>query len=163
VDDIAIVDDTAPTFQNTMPAGAKIHFFYDPDNPTFDITDRDATDGDAYIRVPEPGTWDIYLRPLGKPNQCMNINAWAYDLDQNLWFFAGRAEISRKVGKNNNNTTWVSTRDLFDVWFCNTDGAACIDTPVELSVFDNVFEDYFWSILNDGQRLVQARLVLNGN
>lgn len=36
---------------------------------------------------------------------------------------------------------------------------ACIDgTDEELSVFNNVFEDYFWNILNDGTRLVQVRL-----
>jgi hypothetical protein len=54
----------------------------------------------------------------------------------------------------------LKVNDLFDVYFCEVDEFGnCIDgTTAELSVFNNVFEDYFWNILNDGTRIVQARL-----
>ncbi len=165
----AIVNEPAGVVVETVePVGAKIYFVYDPENPKFDILDRDATDADgATIQVPEPGTWTIYLRVLGKPYQCMNINAYAYDLDQNLWFYAGSVYLSRKVGQNNNNTSWISTKDLFDVNFCQvvSVGPPVVCAPgslrTDLSVFDDVFESYFWNILNDGTRIVQARLVKN--
>jgi hypothetical protein len=70
----------------------------------------------------------------------MNINAYAYDLDQNLWFYAGSVYLSRKVGKDNNNTDWISTHDLFDVNFCTVvdpgPPVVCEDAIQELSVFD---------------------------
>jgi hypothetical protein len=155
-------NDTEPTFTNVEPVGAKIHFQL---GEKFDIIDRDATDADgALIQLPETGTYAIYLRVLGKPNQCMNINAYAYDTLQQLWFYSGSVYLNRKVGKDNANTTWISTQHMFDVLWCQVDKTAtpptCVeDTTEELNVFDARFSDYFWNILNDGTRLVQARLV----
>ena len=161
-DETVLVDDTEPTYTDQAPSGAKIHFVA---GDSFDIIDRDATDRDgAEIQVPaatqngEPVlSVGIWLRVLGKPNTCMDIDAYAYDLDQSLYFFAGSVDLNRKTGK----ATWVKVNDLFDVYFCEVDPNTdlCIDgTTEELSVFNNVFEDYFWNILNDGARIVQARL-----
>jgi hypothetical protein len=151
-------NDLEPTFTDQEPAGAKI--FFEASN-TFEIVDRDATDGSALIRVPVDGnqtiTFDIYLRVLGKPNTCMDIDAFAYDLDQNLYFWAGSVDLNRKTGR----ATWVKVNYLFDVWYCEVDPATntCVaGTSNEISVFDNVFESYFWNILNNGTRLVQVRL-----
>jgi hypothetical protein len=160
-DEVVLVDDTAPDYSDTEPTGAKIHFVA---GDSFEIIDRDATDRDgAEIQVPtDTSTGEpvlsvgIWLRVLGKPNTCIDIDAYAYDLNQNLYFFAGSVDLNRKTGK----ATWVKVNDLFDVYFCEVDEFGdCIDgTTEELSVFNNVFEDYFWNILNDGTRIVQARL-----
>jgi len=165
VDGVVIVDDTAPTYTTSVPTGARIYFTVCDTCTNFEISDRDALDGRAEIKVPasllDPDTkdilFDIYLRVLGKPNTCMNINAYAFDLDQSLYFWAGSAYISRKTGKS----TFVKANDLFDVNYCQVDPISniCVDgTTQELSVFNDVFEEYFWNILNDGTRLVQVRV-----
>lgn len=158
VDGVRLVDDIAPTWETSEPTGAKIYFV---PGDHFEIMDRDATDSDgARIMVPVDSAtgdikFDVYMRVLGKPNQCMNIKAYAYDLEQNLWFLAGTVYVSRNTGKS----TFVRANDLFRVWFCKVDTTTnnCTDTT-NLSVFDDVFESYFWNILNDGTRLLQVRL-----
>jgi len=170
-DGVQIVPDDAPTFSDTVAAGARIYFEVCNDCTSFQIPDRDALDGRAKILVPAsllgPNgeiQFDIYLRVLGKPNTCMQIDAYAYDEDQLLYFWAGSAYISRKTGKS----VFVKANELFDVWFCQVDvldkdqdGVTdeCIEgTEQELSVFNNVFEDYFWNVLNNGTRNVQVRI-----
>lgn len=161
-EEVILTDDIAPTYQTQEPTGAKIYFVA---GNSFDIIDRDATDRDgATIQVPtedqdgEPVlSVDIYLRILGKPSTCMDIDAYAFDGDQGLYFWAGSVDLNRQTGK----ASWVRVNDLFDVFFCQVDAVTglCIPgTTEELSVFNDVFESYFWNILNNGTRLVQARL-----
>lgn len=166
-----------PVITSTIPSGTRIYFDVCDDCNicdchNFGITDRDATDGvgrinvpiDALIGVERYINFDIYLRVLGKPYGCMNINAYAYDADINggLWFYAGSAYISRKPGKS----VFVNANDLFDVQYCSsvdcTSGTCvCTSNVVTKSVFDTAFEDYLWNILNDGTKLVQVRIYLN--
>jgi len=164
-DGVRIVDDLVPTYKTSVMGGVRLYFEVSNAISTFEIADRDALDGTAKILVPEsmldPATkdinFDIYIRALGKPNTCMNINAYAFDLDQNLYFWAGSAYISRKTGKS----VFVKANELFDVNFCQVDTTTnlCIaGTSIELSVFNDVFEEYFWQILNDGSRNVQVRI-----
>lgn len=159
-DQVILTDDIAPTFQTQAPTGARIYF---KPGTTFEIIDRDATDANgATIQVPVAGeeatiSFDIYLRVLGKPNTCMDIDAFAVDLDQGLFFWAGRVDVNRKTGKS----TFVKVNELFEVNFCqvDTDSGTCEPGTEELlSVFNDVFEDYFWNILNNGTRLVQVRI-----
>ena len=124
--------------------------------------------------------YDVYMRVLGKPSTCMNITGYAYqlDLDHSLWFETGTVYLNRSKGKS----TFVKVTDLFDVWWCDVrekigdvdangnligdedgicetgEACECTTTPVELSVFNDIFDEYFWNILNDGTRLVQVRL-----
>jgi len=165
VDETILTDDTAPTFVTSEPAGAKVAFV---PGDTFEILDRDATDaGGALIQVPtttvdgeEVLAVSIWLRIHGKPNTCLDINAYAFDDDQaigNLWFWAGSVDLNRKTGK----ATAIRVNELFDVWFCQVDaftGACIAGTSEELSVFNDVFDGYAWYILNNGARVVEARL-----
>jgi len=171
-DQIALVDDLSPTFQNSAPTGAKIHFL---PGDHYEIVDRDATDSNgATIMVKtfteeDPNSWgdgdgnpdkiiafDIYMRVLGKPMTCMDIDGYAFDADQGLWFWSGRVDLNRKAGKS----TFLRVNELFWVNFCweSTTSGQCDGGSAEISVFDNVFEGYFWNILNKGTRLVQVRL-----
>jgi hypothetical protein len=151
-------DDIAPTSRTSVPMGTRLHFVA---GDTFAIIDRDGMDGNATVQVPVAGDEllvDVYLRALGKPNTCMDIDAFAFDAAQGggLYFWAGTVEINRKTGKS----AWVKVNYLFDVWWCQVDTAgACIPgTEAEYSVFNDIFEDYFWNIQNNGMRNVQVRL-----
>jgi hypothetical protein len=157
-DQAIFTDDIVPTFQTQAPTGARIYF---KPGSTFEIIDRDATDSDgATIQVPVAGdaiSFDIYIRVLGKPNTCMDIDAFALDETQGLYFWAGRVDLNRKTGKS----VFVKVNELFEVNFCQVDpdSNTCVAGTEELlSVFNDVFSQYFWSILNNGTRLVQVRL-----
>ena len=156
---VIFTDDIAPTFRTEAPTGARIYF---KPGPTFAILDRDATDADgAEIQVPvlddgETISFDIYIRVLGKPNTCMDIDAFAVDTDGLFWW-AGRVDLNRKSGKS----TFVKVNELFQVNFCDVDplSGACVPGSTQLlSVFNDVFASYFWNIVNNGTRNVQVRL-----
>jgi len=154
IDGVVVIDDKGES-TTVAPTGARIYFL-----PTdhFAIIDRDATDENgATIEVPVSGgdnaaAFDVYIRVLGKPATCMNINAYAYDKEVLTWYLAGTVYVSRQKGK----TTFVRANELFTVcvlW--DPVSQKCLDFT---SVFDGVYDNYFWSILNDGTRLVQVRL-----
>ena len=182
-----VSDPSTNTFVNMEPDRARIYFEPSGDPNTFEIVDRDAIDdNEARIIIPsyagdnplydsaacaectnqrcedifceqyqEIIAVDVWVRALGKPGTCMNINGWAYDEFQNLYFWSGRIELARKAGKS----TWEPVSDIFSVWWCdNTTTETCADTEIELSVFNSVFAEYFWDVLNDGSRNVQVRL-----
>ena len=137
----------------------------------FAILDRDATDGLARILVPntigedsDDGV-DVFIRILGKPYACMAIDGVAYDADQassGMWYYSGHVTLNRKSGKS----VFQNINDLFDVWYCDTwtfnlttEVWECTDSNIEeISVFSDVFEEYFWDIQNFGSRIVQVRL-----
>jgi hypothetical protein len=137
----------------------------------FDIIDRDATDGEARILVPETTGQDVvdgvdvFIRILGKPYACMQIDGVAYDQDQatsGVWYYSGHVTLNRKPGKS----AFENINDLFDVYYCDSwvwddmvQDWVCTDDDIEeISVFSNVFEQYFWDIQNYGTRIVQVRL-----
>lgn len=178
---VQVINDTEPTY-DMIPAGTtKLYWEVKSGIDNFEIADRDALDGSAKIYVPanllDPSTdeikFDVWLRVLGKPRTgCMNINAYAYDSAQNLYFWSGSVYINRKTGKS----TFTSVNDLFKVWYCEVDQnrylqdgvtpnpnyMLCLDGSTnEISVFADVFANYFWDILNDGTRLVQVRISVN--
>ena len=98
---------------------------------------------------------DVWIRVLGKPDTCMDINGFAEDAFQELYFLAGRIELARKRGMS-----YVRVNDIFDVNWCEVDGNGnCIpETDTELSVFNDVFASFFWDGLNWKTRNVQVRL-----
>jgi hypothetical protein len=137
----------------------------------FDIIDRDATDGEARILVPETTGQDVvdgvdvFIRILGKPYACMQIDGVAYDQNQatsGVWYYSGHVTLNRKPGKS----VFENINDLFDVYYCDTwewddveQEWVCTDDNIEeISVFSSVFEEYFWDIQNFGARIVQVRL-----
>jgi hypothetical protein len=165
-DGVEVTDHEAPAFEHnyTAPKGVKLVFTPAQD---FAIVDRDGTDGDAEVEIAivDPNSddpddrvlaVDVYLRILGKPNQCMRIDGYADDATQSLWFWSGRVDLKRKVGQS----TFVKVNELFNVWWCEVDdGGSCVaGTEVELSVFDSSFTNYFWDIQNKAVRNVQVRL-----
>lgn len=170
---VVLNDQLTVDYTSTLPGGgAKIYWEVNTDANANDfvIADRNALDSNgAKILVPQDlvaadGTikFDIWLRVLGKPLQCMKIWAWATDTQNGTeyYFLAGTVEIKRAKGQS----VFTKVNDLFDVMWCSIDAATGLCTPgttTELGVFNNVFEDYFWQIFNDGTRLVQLRVTAN--
>lgn len=135
----------------------------------FDIVDRNATapDLEAHVCLPTADDgkmkYDVFVRILGKPNRCMDINGLVYYegdwYEGSGWYWSGSIHLARKGGKSQ----WVKANDLFDIWWCSEpvldeDGSwlGC-DLEEEYSVFSDFFLDYMWQINNRGARIVQVR------
>jgi hypothetical protein len=160
---VYFVDDIWPNYQSTVPAGnAKLYFDVCQSCTSFEITDRNAIDdGVARINVPASMLdattkgilFDVYIRVMGKPLQCMEINGYAYD--GAYYFHSGTVYLSKKA-----RTTFTQINDLFNVYYCDYDVSPSENTTCnnEISVFSDVFASYFWNILNDGTKIVQVRI-----
>ena len=158
---VILVDDLVPTYSSSVPANnARLYFEKCATCNNFEIADRDAIeDGEATILVPtsmlDPTTkdilFDVYIKVMGKPLQCLEIDGYAYDNTQNLYFWSGSVYLSKKA-----KTTFMKINEMFDVWWCDTSN--CAGTKAEISVFADVFLNYFWELLNDGTKVVQVRI-----
>jgi hypothetical protein len=153
--------------------GVKLNFTKDPALSSLQIVDRDATDGYAEIAVPadwaEATSIELWIRVLGKPGGCLGMDAYVYD--GATYFYAGTAVFKRKAGQS----TYQDVSDLANVWYCpdgsyvqtGTNTYDCIDAngavvdAVELNVFNNAFEAYFWDINNAGVRVAQVLMRAN--
>jgi hypothetical protein len=157
---VKLVDDVWPNYSSTVPENnARLNFVVCDTCTNFEITDRDAIDdGNATIQVPasllDESTkgilFDVYIRVMGKPLQCMEINGYAYD--GNYYYNSGTVYLSKK-----GRTTFAKINDLFDVWYCGGLTTTCT-SPTEISVFADVFQSYFWEFYNDGTKIVQVRI-----
>jgi len=157
-------EDVWPNFKDSfILKGVKL-VFQKTSELNFDIIDRDATDGEATVLVPETTGQDVvdgvdvYIRILGKPYACMSIDGVAVDDVQGLWWYSGHVTLNRKPGKS----VFEPINDLFDVLYCDdwvddVIGTECEVEPQEISVFSNVFSQYFWDIDNYGTKIVQVR------
>lgn len=145
-----VVDDgVGADTTSAVPSGREtIYFSAGP----FDVLDRDATDGSARIQMPaNVAGYDIYVRVLGKPGGCLDADAYAWDADGALYYYAGHLDANRKTGAPEK----VRVNELFYVNVdLNADGDAT-DAGEHISVFDGMFEDYFWQIENSGLRNMQ--------
>src|SRR5438046_5507962 len=90
-------DDTGQT-TDQVPAGHQTIYFTGTTDGTFDILDRDATDGSARIAIPaNVAGYDMYIRVLGKPGGCLDANAFAVN-GTGVYFFAGHLDANRRDG-----------------------------------------------------------------
>ena len=162
------VDEAGPTFSTQEPDG-RVRIYFDPTTDgTFGITDRDAVDGEARISIPiDPADGnkvlvDLYVRVLGKPGGCAEISGYALEEDiggttTDLWWYAGSILVSRTGGKS----SFVEATDIFEVDYCPVDPLltldACSGPTTSLSVFNDLFTEYFWEVNNHRTRLIQMR------
>ena len=166
------VEESNEEVVNGLPAipnpGVKLYWDRCPDCTDFVITDRDAID-DGIARIDVPTNLDflnensfiqfeVWIRVRGKPMQCMEINGYAYEPTGGLYYQSGTVFLSK-----NKKTTFTQIDQIFDVWYCveveTAPGSGIFETECsEKSVFDPMFQDYLWNILNDGTKNVQVRL-----
>jgi hypothetical protein len=135
-----------------LPAGRQQIGFVGTTDGSFDVLDKDATDGRATIAIPaNTGGYDTYIRVLGKPGGCLDADGYVLN-STGSYFLTGHIDANRKTGTPQK----VLINDIFMVWL-DTDGDGVADT--EVSVFDSQFADYFWNIENNGLRLMQLIFV----
>jgi hypothetical protein len=128
----------------TPENGQRIYFYSNTEN-TFDVEDRDATDGQAIVSIPQTENgFDIFVRILGGSNKnfpgCLDADAYQYILTNDtgtLYYYIGHLDANRKPGQPEK----VNVRSLF------YDG--------NTAYFDNIWSDYFWTIQNNGLRNMQ--------
>jgi hypothetical protein len=140
------------------------------DGEDMTVMDADATDGKARFVIPD-GCYQIYARPLGKPNGCMEIDTLTCyecvdgtiagptddcdhpqditlqvdcdaDLGNDVWVLQGFLEVERSKGKSH----WTNATDELL-------GASGI-----LVKSDDYFS-FLWQVYNDNLRILQLRIL----
>lgn len=175
------VDQDGATGTTVEPDG-KVRIYFDPTTDgTFEITDRDAVDGEGRISIPVDGNdeviVDLYVRVLGGKGGCAEISGYAYDSgDPNdgpviingdeTWWYSGSILVNRKTGKSE----WVNATGIFETEICTPDATTPVNpdgtvncqpgTDTSISVFDDLFDEYFWEVNNYKTRLIQMRFYL---
>lgn len=125
-----------------------ILLFPDNDPPyEFYVMDGNGTDdGEASFQMPfdVADTYTVWVRGLGKPGGNANVQLCAWDPVEEEYVCSTGYTITRPKGQR----SFVNvTNELLKI-----DG---------VSVFDPVYEGYFWSYANNGLKLAQLRFYPN--
>lgn len=137
------------------PVSTKILLSQSTDG-TFQVLDGNGTDGQASFKLPAPGTYSIWARPLGKPGGESQITTCAIDpvTLEELCSTSNEVFI-RNSGKSSFRDV-TTTLTSIDIDSSLTDVIdACGATTV--SLFDPCLEGYFWNYDNNGLKLLQLR------
>lgn len=131
---------------------------------SFGVLDGNACDGDgAAFKLPAPGSYQIYIRELGKPGGSATMTTCATGAGDDL--ILGNADdeivcssenvvLVRSTGKSTfRNVTTELTTLVVDV---DGDG-----TDERVNIFDPRLYDYFWNYENRGLRHAQLRFYPN--
>ena len=161
---------TAPdNIEAMVPEGKTRIYFEANTDGKFEILDRIADRDGALISVPvtnDDNRWitlDLWIRVVGKPNTCAEIDGYAFEQGGNpnggdLWWYSGSILLDREARKSQ----FIQATDIFTTSYCTVvdDGVGnliCDDDPQDVSVFNLTFDNYFWQFFNDGTRNIQAR------
>ena len=130
---------------------------------SFDVLDKNGTDGEASFSLPAPGGYTVWARALGKPGGQAKITTCAMDI-----VITDPAEICstqnevfvRDKGKSSfRNVTDALTTIVLDP-VANADAVtACGGTTV--SLFNPCLQGFFWQYDNNGLKLLQVRFYQN--
>lgn len=127
---------------------------------TFQVLDANGTDGKASFRLPAPGTYTIWARPLGKPGGQAKVTTCAIDPLTGEEVCSTSFEVFvRGTGQSSfkdvtyNLTTIVLDPSLTDLI------TACGGSTV--SLFSPCLQGYFWNYDSNGLKLLQLRFYPN--
>ncbi len=138
---------------------------------TFQVLDKNGTDGTASFELPAPGGYTVWARALGKPGDSAKVTTCASEVvtagvavtdtvcsTQNQVFVRGTGKSSFK------NVTQALTTIVIDAVAESAAFAACGGTTqksISVSLFDPCLLGYFWQYANNGLRLLQLRFYPN--
>ena len=131
---------------------------------SFDVLDKNGTDGQASFSLPAPGGYTVWARALGKPGGRAKITTCAEDIvlndpavicsTQNEVFVRGTGKSSFK------NVTSALTTIVLDPVADAAAVTACGGNTT-VSLFDTCLLGYFWQYDNNGLKLLQVRFYPN--
>lgn len=122
----------------------------------FQVLDANGTDGSASFKLPAPGTYSIWARPLGKPGGESKVTTCAIDpITLEEVCSTSNEVFIRNSGKSSfrDVTTTLTTIDL-DSSLTDVITACGAST---VSLFDPCLEGYFWAYDNNGLKVLQLR------
>jgi hypothetical protein len=136
----------------------------------FAVLDANGTDGRAEFQLPNPdpdgdgtSSYSIWLRALGKPGGKAVITTCA-DADLTTEYYevcsAEYVEVESTRGPakfENVSRTLLTIYVDADFTFTDGDGNEVTIKKGRYTIFDPIFEDYFWKYDNQGLRLLQMR------
>ncbi|KIC91849.1 hypothetical protein [Flavihumibacter sp. ZG627] len=125
----------------------------------FAVLDANGTDQDgAKFQLPNPDpendgitTYSVFARALGKPGGSMGITTCAYDPS------AGEDVCSLEsyvTVRNKGRTGFENVSKELLYIYADLDGDGTVE---RYPLFDDRLQDYYWSVENDGLRLLQLR------
>jgi hypothetical protein len=125
---------------------------------TFQVLDKNGTDGTASFQLPAPGTYTIWARALGKPGDSAKVTTCATDPATGLDICSTANEVFvRDTGKSTfRNVTANLTTIALDPILDSAIITAC-GGQTTVSLFDPCLEGYFWQYDNNGLRILQIR------
>jgi len=126
---------------------------------SFDVLDKNGTDGEASFSLPAPGGYTVWARALGKPGGHAKITTCATDstlVDPGTICSTQNEVFVRGTGKSSfRNVTSALTTIALDPVADSAAVAACGGTTVDL--FAACLLGYFWQYDNNGLKLLQVR------
>ncbi len=130
---------------------------------TFDVLDKNGTDGEASFSLPAPGTYTVYARALGTPGGKAKITTCATDItltDPGTVCSTQNEVFVRDPGRSRfRNVTDALTTIVLDPVANAAAVTACGATTV--SLFDPCLQGFFWQYDNNGLKILQVRFYPN--
>ncbi len=130
---------------------------------TFDVLDKNGTDGEASFSLPAPGTYTVYARALGTPGGRAKITTCATDItltDPGTVCSTQNEVFIRDPGRSRfRNVTDALTTIVLDPVANAGAVTACGATTV--SLFDPCLQGFFWQYDNNGLKILQVRFYPN--
>ena len=130
---------------------------------SFDVLDKNGTDGEASFSLPAPGGYTVWARALGTPGGQAKITTCAEDVvlgDAGVICSTQNEVFVRGTGKSSfRNVTQALTTITLDAVADSAAVAACGGTSVNL--FDACLLGFFWQYDNNGLKLLQVRFYPN--
>src|SRR5258707_5771969 len=130
---------------------------------SFDVLDKNGTDGEASFSLPAPGGYTVCPRALVTPVGQAKITTCAEDVvlgDASVICSTQHEVFVRGTGKSSfRNVTQALTTITLDAVADSAAVAACGGTSVNL--FDACLLGFFWQYDNNGLKLLQVRFYPN--
>ncbi|PYO69065.1 MAG: hypothetical protein DMD71_05115, partial [Gemmatimonadetes bacterium] len=130
---------------------------------TFDVIDKNGTDGEASFALPAPGSYTVWARALGTPGGKAKITTCATDItlsDPGTVCSTQNTVFVREAGHSKfQNVTDALTTIILDPVANAAAVTACGATTV--SLFDPCLQGFFWQYDNNGLKLLQVRFYPN--
>ena len=129
---------------------------------SFQVLDKNGTDGEASFQLPAPGTYTIWARALGTPGGSAKVTTCAIDPATGLTVCSTQNEVFvRGTGKSSfrnvtSNLTTIVLDPVLDAAIITACGG-----QTTVSLFDPCLQGYFWQYDNNGLKVLQVRFYLN--